>query len=206
VTERFAPGDTVALREIWDGRVFEARPATLVKDDGAGAMFHLPATVRSLQPVTLDGVALRMPALPWRLEPIERHRFRILSFAFPDTPYAVLATWDGETDVFDGWYVNLQDPLRRTEIGFDSRDHLLDVLIPPDRSSWSWKDEDELAEALAIGMFTEADAERFRWAGERAVEHILLREPPFDEDWEDWRPDPAWGLPELPPEAGLDPA
>jgi hypothetical protein len=30
------------------------------------------------------------------------------------------------------------------------------------------------------------------------VEHILLREPPFDEDWSSWRPDPAWPAPELP--------
>jgi len=205
VTERFATGDAVALREIWDGRVFEARPATVVRDDAAGTMFHLTAGARSLRPIGEQGVALRIPASAWRLEPIEWRRHRVLSFAFPDTPYAVLATWERETDAFDGWYVNLQDPLRRTEIGFDTRDHVLDVLIPADRSSWAWKDEDELTEAIALGMFTQGDAERFRCAGERAVEHVLLREPPFDEDWEDWRPDPAWTVPELPEAAGLYP-
>ena len=203
MTDRFASGDTVALREIWDGRVFEARPAIVVKDDAAGTVFHVPATVRSLEPVGEGGAPLRLPASPWRLEPQGRHRHRVLSFAFPDTPYAVLAMWDGETDGFEGWYVNLQDPLRRTAIGFDTLDHVLDVLIAPDRSTWSWKDEDELAEALALGLFSEADAERFRWAGERAVEHLLLREPPFEEDWDDWRPDPAWGVPELPASAWI---
>jgi hypothetical protein len=199
VTERFAAGDTVALREIWDGRVFEARPAIVVVDDPAGAMFYVPSVVSCLQPVGEDGVPLRFPARPWHLEPVEWHHRRVLSFAFPDTPYAVLAAWDAQTDAFEGWYVNLQDPLRRTEIGFDTRDHVLDVLIPPDRSSWAWKDEDELAEALALGLFSEADAEGIQWAGERAVEHVLLGEPPFDEDWADWRPDPAWDVPELPP-------
>ena len=205
MTERFAVGQAVALRELWDGRVFEARPAIVVADDPAGAMFYVPSPVTCLQPVGEDGVALRLPAPAWRLEPVGWQHRRVLSFAFPDTPYAVLATWDAQTDAFDGWYVNLQDPLRRTEIGFDTRDHVLDVLIAADRSSWSWKDEDELAEALALGLFTEADAARFRWAGERAVEHVLLREPPFDEDWEDWRPDPAWDAlrPELPPSAGI---
>jgi len=76
------------------------------------------------------------------------------------------------------------------------------VTIPPDRSTWAWKDEDELAEAIEGGLFTEEDAARFHYWGERAVEHILLREPPFDEDWTSWRPDPAWPVPALP--AGWD--
>ena len=74
----------------------------------------------------------------------------------------------------------------------------LDVLIAPDRSSWSWKDEEELEEAVALGMFTHGDAAWFRYWGERAVEHVLLRLPPFDQEWERWVADPAWPLPELP--------
>ena len=42
-------------------------------------------------------------------------------------------------------------------------------------------------------MLTEDDARGIRRAGERAVEHVLLREPPFDRDWEAWLPDPTWG-------------
>jgi predicted RNA-binding protein associated with RNAse of E/G family len=83
---------------------------------------------------------------------------------------------------------------------------VLDVLIPPDRSSWQWKDEDELSQAVDEGLFTEEEAARFRAAGERAVEQILLREPPFDEDWEGWRPDPAWGTPRLPETVAQVPA
>ena len=113
----------------------------------------------------------------------------MLSFAWPDTPYAILLLSEPDGSP-RGWYVNLQTPLQRTPIGFDTVDHLLDVLIPMDRSSWAWKDEDELAEGVALGLFTEADAGWFRYWGERAVEHLVLRLPPFDEDWEDWRPDP----------------
>ena len=198
VTEPFQAGQAVALRETWDGRVFEARPAIAVADGPAGATFYLPPVITCLQPVAEDGTRLRLPSVPWRLEAVDWHHHRVLSFAFPDTPYAVLARWDAGTGAFDGWYVNLQDPLRRTEIGFDTRDHVLDVLISADRNSWEWKDEDELAEALALGLFTESDEARIRSAGERGVEHVLLREPPFDEDWEDWRPDPSWDVPRLP--------
>ena len=37
-----------------------------------------------------------------------------------------------------------------------------------------------------------------RAEGERVVELIERRAPPFGEDWPAWRPDPAWGVPELP--------
>jgi len=198
MTRRFAPGEPVALREIWSGRVFAARPATMVEDAEDRLVFYVPPSVRCLQARADDGAPVRVPTRPWRLEDVELHQQRILSFAFPDTPYSVLATWDPDTDEFRGWYVNLQAPLTRTDVGFDTREHVLDVLIPADRSRWDWKDEDELAEAVEEGLFSPEEAERFRAAGERAVEQILLREPPFDEGWEDWRPDPSWATPELP--------
>ena len=94
----------------------------------------------------------------------------------------------------------------RSPAGFDTVEHLLDVTIPPDRSTWAWKDEDELAEAVDLGLFTDEDAAWFRYWGERAVEHVLLREPPFDEDWSTWRPDPAWDEPVLPADWDLVPA
>jgi hypothetical protein len=39
------------------------------------------------------------------------------------------------------WYVNFQRPMRRTAIGFDTFDLLLDLVIAPDLSRWDWKDE-----------------------------------------------------------------
>ncbi len=83
-----------------------------------------------------------------------RDHHRILSFAFAETPYAILASWEPGSDTFRGWYVNLQAPLPAPDVGFDTREHVLDVLIPADRSSWTWKDEDELDEAVAEGLFT----------------------------------------------------
>ena len=105
----------------------------------------------------------------------------------------------------DTYYVNLQTPLVRSPAGFDTVEHVLDVVIPPDRSTWTWKDEDELAHAVDRGLFSEEEAEWFRSWGERAVEHVLLREPPFDEDWTAWRPDPGWADAELPPNWDLAP-
>ena len=188
---RHAPGDIVALREIWNGRVWYAWPAIVVLDEPNLRMLHVPAHARCRQPVADDGTTLRLPTDRWTLEEVERGSTSVLSFAFPDTPYAVLIGFDERGDLFE-YYINLERPLAPSLPGFDTVDHLLDVTIAPDRSAWSWKDEDELREAVHRGIFTEEDAEWFRFWGERGVEHVLLGEPPFDQDWSGWRPDPGW--------------
>jgi len=201
---RHAPGDRVAIREVWDGRVWYARPAVVVQDEPNLQMFHVPPGVRCKEPVGADGTPLRIPTEDWSLADIERGDTGMLSFAFPDTPYAVILGFD--PGGLSEYYVNLQSPLVRSPAGFDTVEHLLDVRIPPDRSGWSWKDEDELADAVGRGLFTAEEADWFHFWGERAVEHVLLREPPFDRDWSDWRPDPAWEGADLPSNWDLAPA
>ncbi len=195
---RWNHGDVVAIREVWRGDVFEARPAIVVEDAPGQIVLYVPIGARVAVAVGEDGRRLRLPDRPWRMELHDVRSRSVLSFAWPDTPYAVLLLRDAD-QAFVGWYVNIQDPLRRTSLGFDTVDHALDALISPDRSSWSWKDEDELAEAVASGLFDPQDGPGFRVAGLRGVERVVSREPPFDRDWEGWHPDPAWGVPALPP-------
>jgi predicted RNA-binding protein associated with RNAse of E/G family len=197
-TRRWEPGETVLLREVWRERIWTARPAIAVRDDDDLAAFCIPPGTRWKAPVRWNGTALRLPEDNWRLVDRLWTGHRILSFAWPDVAHAVLLFWEHGTDAFEGWYVNLQTPLRRSAVGFDYFDHALDALIAPDRSSWSWKDEDELEEAVARGIFTTEEASAFREEGERAVRRVLDREPPFDEPWEEWRPDPAWRVPTFP--------
>jgi hypothetical protein len=198
--ERFHPGDPIVLRELWRGRVFEARPMVVVQDDPEQTALFLPPGVRCGVPIGEDGSALRLPDRPWRLEIRPRGAQPVLSFAWPDTPYAVLL-WVAE-DQRRVWYVNLEEPIVRTPLGFDTVDHALDVVIELDRSYWRWKDEDELAHAVRAGLFSVEEADEFRRWGERAVERVLARKPPFDFDWTRWTPDPRWPEPQLP--AGWD--
>ncbi len=192
---RWSPGDAVVLREIWRDRIFVARPAVVVEDEPERLAFVVRSRARCGTPVDDDGAELRVPDRPWRLEVRPRGPNDVLSFAWPDTPYAVLR-WRAPHGAY-AWYVNLQEPLRRTSLGFDTTDHALDAIVELD-GSWRWKDEDELAEAVGNGLFTAAQAAFFRTEGERAVERILRRKPPFDRDWTSWRPDPSWPTPELP--------
>jgi hypothetical protein len=116
----------------------------------------------------------------------------------PGDAYSVWLYWGAADHDFRSWYINLEDPWQRTPIGFDSRDNLLDILVAPDLSSWEWKDEDELAWAVENGRYAPQEAATFRTQGERALERLRRREPPFDQDWLSWRPDQAWSPPVLP--------
>lgn len=188
----------VALREIWDFRIWYARPAIVVEDGPDRTLLYVPAGVSSQAPVDEQGQELRIYQRSWRLAKIQRGANWLLSFAFPRTPYAVILGFDSATDQLLEYYINLQAPLARTAVGFDTVEFLLDAEIPADRSDWGWKDEDELSEAVALGLFSAEEAAWFHHWGERAAEHVLLRVPPFDEDWSVWRPDPSWPAPELP--------
>jgi hypothetical protein len=191
------PGDAVVLRELWDGRVWAARPVTVVEDSPGQQRFYVPSGDRWMAAVDDRGEPLHLPARAWTLAEFAWHGGAILSFAWPATPYAVLGFFD-RLGRLAGWYVNLQRPLARTAIGFDTVDHVLDVLVDPGGTGWRWKDEEEMEEAIGRGLFTREDAATFRADGERAARRIVDRAPPFDADWSTWRPDPSWPAPSLP--------
>jgi Protein of unknown function (DUF402) len=191
---RFEPGETIALREVWRGRVWGARPATIVDDATSQLVLFIPAGIHWMAPFD-DGRRLKVQQAHYRLKQQPYDEAHVLSFSWPKTRYAVLLFIHPDWSPWS-WYVNLQDPLRRTAIGFDTLDHELDVIVEFG-GSWRWKDEDELAEAIRRGVIPGEEEPRLRADGERAVRRILGREPPFDRDWTAWRPDPAWPIPVL---------
>jgi hypothetical protein len=193
----FAVGRGVALRNVWNGRIVSARPVTVVLDDPGLHMLYVQIGAVWMAPAHPDGTPLRLPIGEWTLRQRRWDATHILSFAWPGDPHAVLLFWD-EAWLPIHWYVNLQSPLRRTEVGFDYTDLILDATAPPDRSGWAWKDEEEFAEAIDRGAIALEDGPRLRAEGQRTVRRVLDREPPFDRDWWDWRPDPSWPRSVLP--------
>jgi hypothetical protein len=108
--------------------------------------------------------------------------------------------WEAEGREFIGWYVNLQEPLWRTALGFDFMDQELDITVEPDLSAWHWKDEEHLLRAQRVGRFSAAQATETRAEGERVIQLMEEKASPFCDRWENWRPPAAWGIPELPVE------
>lgn len=191
----FEPGETIALREVWRGRVWGARPATMVEDATSQLILFIPAGIHWMAPFD-DGQRLKIQQADYRLKQQPYDEAHVLSFSWSKTRYAVLLFFHPDWSPWS-WYVNLEEPLRRTALGFDTLDHELDVIVELD-GSWRWKDEDDLAEAIHRGVIPAEEEPRLRADGERAVRRILGREPPFDRDWTAWRPDPAWPVPVLP--------
>ena len=89
--------------------------------------------------------------------------------------------------------MNLEEPQRRTAVGFDFEDDLLDVWVPFGGEP-ELLDEDELDEAVARGYVSAERALAIRAKAER-----LMAEPPWPTGWEDWTPEPGWQVPDLPP-------
>ncbi|CAA9552413.1 MAG: hypothetical protein AVDCRST_MAG87-966 [uncultured Thermomicrobiales bacterium] len=115
----------------------------------------------------------------------------------PDRMSAIWLFWRDLEWTFRGYYANLQAPLRRTPLGFDTADYLRDVEIRPD-FSWAWKDEDEWDAALDLGLVAREVLIAAREEGERVIRDIAARAWPFDAGFETWRPDPAWSIPAMP--------
>jgi hypothetical protein len=184
----------VLFRFVWPWRVFSAIPATVVERTPARtALWIAPGTpVRWPRGQRVAIAELR--AGDWAHAEAEWYGGRLMLHE-REAAHSVYVHW-GRTGEFLGWYVNLEEPWRETALGFDTTDHLLDIWVDPDRR-WRWKDEDHLAEAVEVGLFARERADGIRAEGERAIERIEAWEPPFSEEWENWRPDSAWPLPQI---------
>jgi predicted RNA-binding protein associated with RNAse of E/G family len=191
----WASGETVALRYIRYGQVRRASPHLVVRDDGDLVVLHIPVGAQAKTAVS-DGPAtgpIRGQAdREWELQDLTWHSYRVLRLMRWGERHSLELFWHEESDEFAGWYVNLQEPLRRSPVGFDTDDLVLDIWVEPN-GVWEWKDEDELEEAVRLGRFTPAEAAAVRAEGER-----VIAARPWPTGWEDWKPDPSWPVPELP--------
>ncbi len=201
---RWQPGDVVALRHLNAGRVSYVWPMTVIADTPDEIALYIARGTPTRRRVHLDGRPLDRTrpyaerwATPWRLGRGEWFGSSVLQLARPGEPRPYWAFFEPDTWAFEGWYVNLEEPLRRTRIGFDTVDRVLDLVIEPDLSAWRWKDEDELADAVQVGRFTAAEAAGVRRDGEEALRALESRSWPFDRGWEAWRPEAVCAVPRL---------
>jgi hypothetical protein len=179
----------------------DAQPVTVVQDDDDGLVAWLAPGSPRLAVVPTDGVALRdrPPAErftgPRRFAVTTWQGAGILRIARPGRAHSLWRFDDPDTGV-RGWYANLEDPLRRGEGSVHTSDHVLDVWFD-DQGFWLWKDEDELAAVVEIGLRSPEWAAAVRAEGEAVIAAHERGEPPFDGSWQGWAPDPAWPVPDL---------
>lgn len=202
VVRHWAPGTGVLWRSVENGVVKTVRPMRVVRDDDALVALYLCPGTRYRRRTGQRGGPRGRNLLPggWsgEHEVAEWKENRVLILNAPGSAHSVSLYWRYLDGAFLGWYVDLEVPWRRTRLGFDTLDQLLDIVVPPDQRSWTLKDEDEFAWALEVGRLTPAEAAAIRAEAERVIERIERRRSPFCDGWEQWAPDPAWSVPELP--------
>ena len=183
------PNQGIVLREVWRDKVFSLTPVRVVQDSSHWIALYRPPHTVNLWPHTREGETIRLPQDDWVLDggPWPKG---ILYLTHIGVAYIFIGTWDDD-HMFSGWKIDLVEPVRRTMLGFDYMDQTLDIIVSADRSAWRWKDEAELRQAQALGIFTTEQVNELYQRGQRALRSLLANEPPFDGNWENWKPSPA---------------
>lgn len=194
----WSAGENATLRGV-GSRVFWAFPTMVVKDEPDLIVLYMPAGVLGRN-VTHKPTTKELFA-PTEIQVVECtwQRTDVLMLIVPDEAFSTYIMWETGTKNLDCWYVNLQEPIRRTSIGFDTMDNTLDVVISPDMSAWKWKDDDEFAEAQKVGFYSSEKAREIWTAGEKAVRLITSERRSLYEEWEKWQANPKWEIPKLSP-------
>jgi hypothetical protein len=199
----WSPGDPIVLRGVGFRRLWWAMPAIVVQDvPSLIALYWQAGTHWKDQ----SKHATAQDLLASDDADIVDHIWTetdVLMLAAPEESHAVWVMWEQGHTKLCCWYINLETPLLRTPIGFDTMDHELDIVISPDRSAWRWKDEDAFRELVAAGIFSVEEARAIRAEGERVIQQMEAGAPPFCDGWEKWLPPIEWTVPALPPDWDL---
>jgi predicted RNA-binding protein associated with RNAse of E/G family len=170
-------------RDVHDGRVWRAQACRIVEETPERLVLWIPAGA----PAKVPAGGLRIPGGEWELVDTAPGRDQVC-VARRGRAHSIYVFLH-EDGSLEHWYVNFERPLERTPLGVDTFDWKLDLIVLPD-GTHRWKDEDELEQAAGLGLL---DADEVRSEAQR-----VLAEWPFPTGWEDWRPDPAWPVPQLP--------
>jgi hypothetical protein len=190
----WARGDLVVHREIAWGRPWVAIPEFVVEDtDDLLLTFIAPGARFGY----LDGPWPTENGLhPWYPKPHwEGHG--VLIAQRPGDPYAVWHFWEGGHRRFASWYLNLQEPFRRSAIGYDTQDYELDIVVQPD-GQWLFKDDEKMEARIAQGRYSVDEVVSIREVGRQLGEMLDAKATWWDPALATWEPDPAWIAPQLP--------
>ncbi len=199
IPSKFCYGEPILYRELDEhGQVVDVKPVTVIEDSDVQIALWLPLGTPTKKPVLLNhtpGTPRNWVEGSWALVDSTWQWAELLIVVRPDNCRATWVRWSADR-VFQGWYVNLQSKLCRTRLGFDFRDHQLDIIVEPDRN-WRWKDQDELDLAVELGCLTPAQSKAVREEGQLAVMEIERNSGLYSESIEQWCPEASLTRPKL---------
>lgn len=186
----------IVERQVWRGSVVAGIPTIVVaNEDHCIVTYMAPGAEFGFVDGAYPGPGGRHP---WRAQSgWQGHG--MLAVVSKTEPVAVQHFWSRADRQFARWYLNIQEPMRPTAIGFDSQDLELDIVIAAD-GTWSVKDDDLLDQRVYEGRWTAEEGRAIRAIGERLVREVVApRRWWWDAAWSTWHPDPSWEAPLLPP-------
>ncbi len=196
-SERRPRGAIAVLRYVTtDGRIEICWPCRVVEDrDDLVALFIAAGSPYKAGP---KKTAAEKRDPPGRVLPPDEYFWRTdtLRLMFPGQSHSVSLSWGPQAAPrrLLKYFVNMEEPFRRTAVGFDTQDHTLDIEVTPELT-WRWRDEQELANHVKEGFYTVGLAKAVRAEGERAIDAIRRRDHECVRGWAEWTPLPEWGIP-----------
>jgi len=187
-------GDVVVHREIAWGRPWFAMAERVVEDRDDRFVTYVPTGSPFGYPEgpwpTANG------RQPWYPKPAWTGHGALIAQR-PGDAYAIQHFWTGDARRFERWYVNLQAPMRRTALGYDTGDHELDLVVFAD-GSWTFKDDDVMELRVREGRYTADEVVAIRALGAELAALVEDGRAWWIPGYADWQPDPEWGAIELP--------
>jgi hypothetical protein len=179
-------GDVVVARNVWYGLVRTATPGFVVADEPGQLALWVP------RGTPFDAPEPRGVPTEWTLG---RGQWADDSLVVHHWGEPWIATHVRPPEGSPWWYVDVVDSVRRTEDGVDYRDLLIDVAV---EDGIRLLDEDELAEAVELGVLSSDEARAAERVAADVVQLAERGEAPFDGRWDGWGPPAEWGIPSLP--------
>ena len=196
VMKRLA-GDPVLLRDVYQGRIWSARPGRMVGSVDGQELAHFAHGTVCKWPCDGTGKELRVPTQSWKLQDGYWTRNSHLHFVEVGSIWTTSIHWS-ETGTFAGWKVDFHAPWQRSRFGFDSLDWALDVIVNADRT-WRIKDEQEFSMYQQRGVISSEEALTVtQILHEKVLPDLDARKGPFAEEWKDWSPDIDQSIATLP--------
>ncbi len=178
-------------RDVWRGRPHVGWGGYVLEDTDEQVALYLPEG----SPLAFADDFFGAPH-PWS----GRDRWfghGVVQLHRPGSMNSVWVFWTGLRPELAAWYVNLEEPWRRSPLGFDTQDLELDLVVEPD-GSWSFKDDEQLDPWVERGRWTREEVAAIRAEGARLGAELDAGRRWWSEEWATWEADPAWAPPVLP--------
>jgi hypothetical protein len=192
-------GENATLRGV-GSKVFWAYPTIVIRDTPYLIALYMPSGVLGKdtdhRPTPQELLSFSEKI---NIVDCEWNRTDVLFLIVPGDSFSTYLMWKTGTKNIDCWYINLQEPIQRTEIGFDTMDNFLDVVVNPDMTEWKWKDKDEFEEARKVGFYSNEKAHEIWAEGKKAIRLVTTERRSLYEKWKNWQTNPEWEIPKLSP-------